>query len=277
MRFLELKVRGERWLAYPCGMRFPRSFRRNYPFRGRSIVAKILYALNRIGLDKMLLPTMNDDFLERIGIDDVAYFWPSQKRSTSRFYGYRVDDGTVKEYLKFGQSDAERRILQREAENVSKAFAIPNRDFEVPKCVGMEDRPGCFVVRYESLPETARYLPVAAEWFARVDRARRQIADAGYSHGDFSWHNFKTDGQRLWILDWEEMRSGADELIDRTSLEYGYAIYWQHKPLDLAMKSFDIRRAAAVEDLASRGISPGVMMLEYLHKNGLLNEDTSRA
>ncbi len=226
-------------------------------------------------MDRMLLPTMKDDLLEGMNIDDVAYFWPSWKRSVSRFYGYRVDGASVMEYLKFGQSDAEKRTLQREAENVSKALSIPNRDFEVPQCVGMEDKPGCFVVRYEPLPETVHDVPVTAEWFARVDRARRQIADAGYSHGDFSWHNFKTDGRQLWILDWEEMRSGADELIDRTSLEYGYAIYWQHKTLDLAMKNFDMNRLSAVKDLASRGISPGVMMLEYLQGNGLLNEDTS--
>ena len=73
------------------------------------------------------------------------------------------------------------------------------------------------------------------------------------------------------------MRTSADELIDRTSLEYGYAIYWQHKPLDLVMKGFDMNRVAAVKDLAARGISPGAMMLEFLHRNGLLNEDTSCA
>jgi len=277
LRFLELRVRGERWLAYPLGMKFPRSFRRNYPFRGRGIVAKILYALNRVGVDNVLLHRVEDGLLEGIGIEDVAYFWPSHKRSTSRFYGYKVDGGAVKEYLKFGQSDAEKRILRHEAENVANALAIPNRDFEVPQCVGMEEKPGCFVVRYEPLPDAVHDVPVTVEWFARVDRARRQIAGAGYSHGDFSWHNFKTDGQRLWILDWEEMRTGVDELIDRTSLEYGYAIYWQHKPLDLAMKGFDMNRVAAVKDLAARGISPGAMMLEFLYRNGLLNEDTSCA
>lgn len=275
--FLELRVRGERWLAYPCGMKFPRSFRRNYPFRGRGIVAKILYAFNRVGVDNVLLHRVEDGLLEGIGSEDVAYFWPSHKRSTSRFYGYKVDGGAVKEYLKFGQSDAEKRILRHEAENVANALAIPNRDFEVPQCVGMEEKPGCFVVRYEPLPDAVHDVPVTVEWFARVDRARRQIAGAGYSHGDFSWHNFKTDGQRLWILDWEEMRTGVDESIDRTSLEYGYAIYWQHKPLDLAMKGFDMNRVAAVKDLAARGISPGAMMLEFLHRNGLLNEDTSCA
>ena len=277
MRFLELRVRGERWLAYPCGMKFPRSFRRNYPFRGRGIVAKILYAFNRVGVDNVLLHRVEDGLLEGIGSEDVAYFWPSHKRSTSRFYGYKVDGGAVKEYLKFGQSDAEKRILRHEAENVANALAIPNRDFEVPQCVGMEEKPGCFVVRYEPLPDAVHDVPVTVEWFARVDRARRQIAGAGYSHGDFSWHNFKTDGQRLWILDWEEMRTGVDESIDRTSLEYGYAIYWQHKPLDLAMKGFDMNRVAAVKGLAARGISPGAMMLEFLHRNGLLNEDTSCA
>ena len=277
MSFLELRVRGERWLAYPSGIKFPRSFRRNYPFRGRGIVAKILYALNNVGVDKLILPRVKDDLLEGICFDDVAYFWPSHKRSTSRFYGYRVYGGTVKEYLKFGQSGTEKCILQHEAENVSKALTIPDRVFEVPKCIGFEDKPGCFVVRYEPLPEAVHDVPVTAKWFARVDRARRQIADAGYSHGDFSWHNFKTDGQRLWVLDWEEMRTGVDELIDRTSLEYGYAIYWQHKPLDLVMKGFDMNRVAAVKDLAARGISPGAMMLEFLYRNGLLNEDTSCA
>lgn len=280
MRFLELRVRGERWLAYPCGMRFPRSFRRNYPFRGRGIVAKILYAINRVGADRLFLPTVKDDLLEGMNIDDVAYFWPSRKRSVSRFYGYRVDGASIMEYLKFGQSDAEKRTLQREAENVFKALTIPNRDFEVPQCVGMEDKPGCFVVRYEPLPETVHDVPVTVEWFARVDRARRQIADAGYSHGDFSWHNFKTDGRRLWILDWEEMSSALPPMVDEISLKIGYDIYWRKVGLHFAMKVFDdvfLQRdkdvaIASVKDLVSRKISPGGLLMHHLNDKGLIRQ-----
>lgn len=276
MKYQELKIRGERWLAYPKGMRFPRAFRLNYPFRGHGIVAKVLYAINRIGIDKVLLPLIGDKLLDEIDIDNVAYFWPSAKRSASRFYGYRVNDGSVVEYLKFGLTDKEKDRLRHEADNGSKALAIVDRTFEVPQCVGVEERNGVLVVRYEPLPEASTDVPVTAEWYSTVDAARKQIADAGYSHGDFSWHNFKTDGRRLWILDWEEMREGIDPDVDLTSLEYGYAIYWQHKPLELVMKNFDPNRILAVKDLASRGISPGVLMLEWLQKNGLLNEDTTR-
>ena len=277
MNYSELRIRGERWLAYPKGMRFPRSFRRNYPFRGRGIVAKVLYALNRIGIDKLFLSSVADNLLDGIAIDNVAYFWPSAKRSTSRFYGYRVRDGKVSEYLKCGLTEAEKAVLRREASNVSKALEIGNRDFEVPQCLGVEERAGVLVARYEPLPEIATDVPVAEEWYSRVDAVRKQIASAGYSHGDFSWHNFKTDGRKLWILDWEEMREGVDPLVDQTSLEYGYAIYWRHKPIELTMKDFDMNRVSAVEDLAARGISPGAIMLEYLRKNGFMHEDTSRA
>ena len=274
MKYIELRIRGERWLAYPLKMRFPRYFSKNYPFRGRGIVAKILYAINHIGIDKMLLNIVNDKLLDEIDIDNVAFFWPSETRSVSRFYGYRIKNGLVKEYLKFGLTDVEKNILRREADNVSKALAIPNRDFEIPRCNGVEERNGIFVARYEPLPEDALSVSATQEWYARIDKVRKQIAQAGYSHGDFSWHNFKTDGHRLWILDWEEMRKGIDPLIDQTSLEYGYAIYWRHKSIETVMKDFDMNRVPAVKDLASRGISPGKLMLGYLEKNGLLNEDT---
>lgn len=263
-------------MAYPKGMRFPGSFRKNYPFRGRGIVAKVLYAINRIGIDKVLLPSADDKLLDGIDIDNVAYFWPSARRSTSRFYGYRVNNGLVVEYLKFGLTDKEKDRLRQEADNVSRALAIADRTFEVPKCIGVEERNGVLVARYEPLPETAEDVPAADAWYSKVDAVRKQIAYEGYSHGDFSWHNFKTDGRRLWILDWEEMREGVDPLIDQTSLEYGYAIYWRHKPIDAVMKDFDLKRLPAVKDLASRGISPGALVLEWMQKNGLLNEDTTR-
>jgi hypothetical protein len=257
-------------------MRFPKFFRRNYPFRGRGLVAKVLYAANRIGLDVKFLPSVKDASLDQIGFNDVAYFWPSAKRSRGRFYGYRVKDRSVVEYLKFGLTDQEKDALRREAENVSKALSITNRSFDVPKNIGVEERNGVLVARYEPIPETVSALPPTKEWYSRVDIARKQIADAGYSHGDFSWHNFKSDGVKLWVLDWEEMRERRDPFVDLISLEYGYAIYWQRKPIDQVMKDFDLRRMAAVEDLVSRGISPGALMLEWIQKNGVLNENTSR-
>lgn len=276
MSYSELRIRGERWVAYPKGMRFPGSFRKNYPFRGRGIVAKVLYAINRIGIDKVLLPLADEKLLDAIDIDNVAYFWPSSRRSTSRFYGYRVNDGSVVEYIKFGLTDKEKDRLRQEADNVSKALAIADRTFEVPKCIGVEERNGVLVARYEPLPEAAEDVPVADAWYSKVDAVRKQITYAGYSHGDFSWHNFKTDGRRLWILDWEEMREGVDPLIDQTSLEYGYAICWRHKPIEAVMKDFDLKRLPAVKNLASRGISPGALMLEWMQKNGRLNENTTR-
>ena len=263
-------------MAYPEGMDFPKSFCRNYPFRGRGIIARILYAINRIGVDRRLLPLVDDKLLDGIGIDNVAYFWPSARRSTSRFYGYRVGNGSVVEYLKFGLTNKEKEKLRQEADNVSKVSAIADGTFEVPQCVGVEERNGVLVVRYEPLPETAADVPVTDAWYSRVDVVRKQIADAGYSHGDFSWHNLKTDGRKLWILDWEEMREGVDPLIDQTSLEYGYEIYWRHNPMELVMKDFDWKRISAVKDLSLRGISPGALMLEWLQKNGLVNEDIPR-
>lgn len=266
MKYLELRIRNERWVAYPFGMRFPAEFKRNYPFRGRGLVSKLLFIINRLGADRFVLRTTLCDRFEKVGLNDVAYFWPSGNRSKGRFYGYRVNGDVVVEYLKLAETAIEKKRILREVNNVAKALAIQNRSFEVPRCIGVEEYKNILVARYEPLPTDATSVPTSQCWYEKVDGVRKQIAKAGYSHGDFSWHNIKTNGQQLWVLDWEEMRQGVDPLIDKVSLEFGYRIYWKHQPLASVMKSFDNGMLGAVRDLASRGISPGAIMLEHLAK-----------
>lgn len=271
MKYVKVGFGGEVWVEYPLGMRFPRAFRTNYPFRGRGVVSRILYCLNYLRLDRILFRSYENPHLDKIGFNDVAYFWPSRERSSGRFYGYRVENGIVVEYLKFGSTEIERAKLSKEADNVVKISSVPGMLFEVPSCLGVELHHGVIVVRYVPLPSTARSLPVSCSWYDKIDVVRRQIAEAGYSHGDFSWHNFKTDGTRVWILDWEEMRSCVDPGVDEMSLKYGYAIYWQHKTLDEALADFDMRKLSCVRDLAERNISPGRIMLKYLQDKGRLS------
>lgn len=272
---LALEIKGEKWVSYPSRMRFPRSFARNYPFRGRGVVSRALYWLHRMGMDKFILkrvapPTIASQF----GFE-VAFFWPSRIRSTSRFYGYGVKDGKVVEYIKFAMGEAERLTLEREAKNTIHAGAIANLLFRVPRVLGVHEYGEAFAVRYQPLPEDAHVCPLTDDWIARARDARRQIEAAGYRHGDFAWHNFRAAGEKLWILDWEEMRQAKNCLGDEICLECGLAYYWQHKPIAQVVKMFRSKYGCnastramakeAVEDLARRKVTMGDILKRSLY------------
>lgn len=267
MKRLELNVFGEKWVSYPIRMRFPKFFYKAYPHRGRGYVAKALYWLNYLHLDAFCLRRANG--LD--GLEDVALFWPSKKRSTGRGYGYRVKDGKVVEYLKFATTDDEKHRLMKEAENVKIVRSIPNRCFEVPRFIGIEERDGELFARYEALPSDACGLIYSNEWMARVEQARKQIAAAGYSHGDFSGHNIKIVGERLWIIDWEEMRTGVSPLVDQIVFDGCRAVFREGRTIDDYLDSLDLNKCiAAIMDIANRSISPGRIMLESLRRRGLV-------
>lgn len=261
MDCLSLRIRGETWVSYPVGMRFPPAFACLYPFRGRGIVSHALYVLNLLRLDRFLLPRGEIS----LPFDDIACFWPSARRSVGRFYGYRVADGKIMEYIKFGVSDAEKKALRQEAENVGKVCAIQARSFSVPKCLGLEENGGVLAVRYEPLPVDAVNVPLTDVWIERIGKAIEEISAAGYQHGDFGWHNCKVAKGRLWILDWEEMRTDHPGLVDAVSF---YAMMWgSNCKLKLPMvweklaEKFPGRECdilAALRSMARRRIAYGV-------------------
>lgn len=260
MKYLELRLRNEPWVAYPKGMRFPQQFASCYPFRGRGLVSYFLYWLNKLHLDGLLLGTID------VPCDEpVALFWPAASRSIGRHYGYVVRDGEIIEYRKYATTEDEKVALRREVENVKAASGIENGLFHVPRCRGIEENQGALMVRFEALPKRAKTLPVDEQWLTRVLAAQRQIASSGYMHGDFVWHNFKAVGDELWILDWEEMRRGGTRLADEIALLFGLEYYWRKKPLEDVMKLFRSRYDGAawseamdaVRDLQIRRITMG--------------------
>ena len=275
---LALDINGERWVSYPREMKFPRYFAANYPFRGRGAVSRFLYLLHALRLDRFLLHAVEPPTMaSRFGFE-VAFFWPSKIRSSSRFYGYGVKDGRVVEYIKFATDEAEKVILEREAKNTILAGEIANNLFKVPKVLDVDEDGVALAVRYQPLPVDAHVCPIEDNWIARARDARRQIAAAGYMHGDFSWHNFRAAGEEFWIVDWEEMRKSGNTLVDEICFEYGLAYYWQHAPIEKVMAAFraqygddvSLRTKAreAVDDLARRKITMGDMLKEALGKEG---------
>ena len=266
-KWLSLCVRGEKWAAYPKGMSFPEMFVSTYPLRGRGLVSKVLYAANKMGLDRLLLRNAEPPILPEGVSQNIALFWPAPSRSTGRFYGFVVDGSKVVEFVKFATSEEEKCILRREAENTLIANDIADGLFRVPEILGQCEDAGTFAVRYRAVPVDAATPPVDAEWIARARDAIKRIAAHGYSHGDFSWHNLKAAGENLWILDWEELRRGAPQLSDEICFETGLEYYWKHMPLQKVLDDFAARygfdsasREAAklaVDDLHRRRISMG--------------------
>lgn len=264
---LVLDIKGERWVSYPSRMKFPRWFAANYPFRGRGFVSRILYCLHGAGLDKIMLKKATPPVISSwLGVD-IAFFWPSLNRSTSRFYGYGVKDGKMVEYIKFAIGASEESILLEEAKNTTRAKEISNQLFCVPEVLGVENLGDVLAVRYQPLPEDAHVCPLSDDWIARAREARQQIANCGYMHGDFAWHNFKASGEKLWIVDWEEMRESDNSIIDEICMECGLAYYWRHASIEEIATVFQSKYGrdsrissmakAAVEDLAQRKITMG--------------------
>lgn len=227
MKYNTLSFGGELWVAYPAGLRFPSAFAQSYPFRGRRIVSKVLYSLNRLHIDKVLLrKTEMVPFVKDIaGAEGVAFFWPSRKRSTGRFYGYKVSNDRICEYWKIGVTEQECERIKRESHNSNIAAAFAEGVFEVAKCLGVEDGETFTIARYEPLPACAKSLSLTDEVLAKVKQARLKIAAAGYQHGDFGWHNLKICGDKLWVLDWEEMSQDLPKLTDEISFEIMRAHY----------------------------------------------------
>ena len=262
VKCLELRFGGDVWVRYPERMRFPLAFRKVYPFRGRGIIAGILFALHYLHLDRVFLHAVvqSDDRL-----NDVALFWPSRRRSVGRYYGYRVRDGKIVAYFKFASTAEEKIKLQRECANVKQIAEIRGRSFNVPQCKGCDVIYGDMCACFDALPEGAANVPVSTYWYERVLNACHQISQAGFMHGDFAWHNFKVVGEELWILDWEEMRKGGPKLSDEISLLFGCEYYWRKKPLKDVLMLFRRKyegaawpdALVAVRDLQERKITMG--------------------
>lgn len=267
-------------MAYPCGMRFPHAFKDVYPFRGRGKIARGLYWMNRLRLDQLILKRTRLEEAVFAKTSDVAYFWPSALRSKERFYGYRVKDGSIVEYQKFATTDGERRKLECEVSNAKQVFAIRNRVFEVPRCIDVDDVGGWLRVRYEPLPADAHNVPNETRWLKKAEEACAQLHSFGLIHGDFAVHNLKVAGGKLWILDWEEMTAGANELIDRIVLNVTFWRYIQGLPspqvwTNFANKFLDENKRIdlpkvrdAVKDLAVRKIAFGDFLLTNLTDEG---------
>ncbi len=275
---LALIMAGEMWVSYPRGMAFPRSFAINYPFRGRGIISRLLCYLNKLHLDCVFLKKVEPPDVSDELKSSVAFFWPSSKRSTARFYGYRVKSGAVTEYLKLATTEEEKNVLAREAENVKIAQSISKGAFFVPGVVSIEKFGEVLAVRYQVLPFNAATCPVDDKWIGKVRSALKIISDAGYMHGDFAWHNFKAVGDDLWILDWEEMCKSENPLSDEICLECGLAHYWRHEPIVQVMDKFRMKYGGdavtrakareAVDDLAKREITMGAVLKTMLDKEG---------
>lgn len=275
---LALEIKGEKWVSYPYGLAFPRPFAKAYPFRGRGIVSRFLYLLNKLHVDRFLLKRVKAPIIPDELKSSVAFFWPSSKRSEGRFYGYRVKDGVITEYLKLATTKKEKNALRREAENARIAKSLSSVVFFVPGVVGMDESGETLAVRYEPLPVDATLCPVNEKWIGKVKAALKLLSDAGYMHGDFAWHNFKTSGEDLWIVDWEEMRQTENCLGDEICLECGLAYYWQHKSIAQVMEMFRFKygrdastRAMAkeaVDDLARRKITMGDILKKSLDREG---------
>ena len=277
---LALVVGGETWVSYPRAMSFPEWFRQNYPFRGRGVISRLLYLCNKLRIDRVVLKKTPPPEVPEELMSSVAFFWPSSKRSTARFYGYRVEACSVTEYLKLSTTEAEKKVLLREAENVKIAKSISSGAFFVPDFIGMEDNGKTLAVRYHALPSNATTCPVDDKWIGKVKSALKIISAGGYVHGDFAWHNFKAVGDDLWILDWEEMSKDLPRLSDEIELETSVAFYWKKEPLCIVLRDFDERYLSdaavasdtvlAIKDLRARRISMGNILWEHLKTKGFV-------
>ena len=276
---LEFSVKGEMWFAYPAGLRFPRAFSRIYPLRGGGKVSKILYILNKLRIDRVLFKRENfGDNRHYPDLNDVAFFWPAASRSTSRFYGYKVCNGEISAYLKFGNSREEASVLKREFMNTQRGCEIKNRTFEVPAPIAFHEMAsqGCAIAEYRPLPSESKNVPITKDWLDKVAKARTEIAAENLSHGDFMWHNLRVANGKIWILDWEELASISEErpsMTDEISFWTALDHFQLRHSIDDVYAEFkrryadpEMRRPAfvALESMASRKIAMGEILLNRI-------------
>lgn len=274
MAYLSLRINGELWAEYPVGLHFPSAFKRCYPMRGSGKVSYALYLMNKFRLDRLFLGKKTSSIPEIVEMPEmvnVAFFWPAASRSTARFYGYKVVDGEMIEYVKIGRGDEERRILRQEAKNTMTAKTISNDVFEVASCLGILETDNMTIVRYQCLPGDVQEVPINDYWLGRIDKARCQIASAGYQHGDFGWHNLKVAKGKLWVLDWEEMSNNLPKLVDEISfvsmLNHYNRGFTEEEVWKIIIKKHGETKAdvqLAVKSMASRGIAMGVKLTKFL-------------
>ena len=276
MTWLQLSLKGEIWAEYGLGLRFPRLFRRAYPMRGGGRVSKVLYWMNKCRLDGLLLKHVDSSSLKvsHTGFEDVAFFYPAASRSTTRYYGYRVKDGAAVSYLKFATTPAEASLIRREVANTRFAERIPNRSFGVPHCRDCREigESGHCFAEFDLLPESAVTIQSSQEIDVKVEKVRRQIADAGFVHGDFAAQNIKVDSSgRLWVIDWEEASGELPSLCDEISYWTAMEHYGRGVPLSGVWESFKRRyldrgdlkddARAALQSMAERKIAMGRELL----------------
>ena len=253
MDYLSLCIKGEIWAAYPKGLSFPRMFAHFFPSRGSGRVSKVLYLLNKIRLDRFILPSRENleqlDCLKSFKYDygNLAFFWPSPHRSAGRFYAYKLGAGKkprIEEYFKIATSEEEKMRLECEAQNNIVASRLSNGVFKVPTYLGKDESVSASVFRYEALPEDADDIKCSALTLTIVAKAYERIRNAGYQHRDFTMHNCKTVGNNLWVLDWENMAALSDtvpRLMDEISFWLCKEYYYERKnPVEIAA-SFRVR------------------------------------
>jgi hypothetical protein len=268
VKYLTLCVGGEKWVSYPQGLRFPKEFRKNYPFRGRGIVSNILYLLNKLKLDSFLLKK-ESSLPFCVDNNDIAFFWPSSKRSIGRFYAYKVKGSNVLEYWKVAISELEKDLIKREFFNVQKIYSIKNRTFEVAEPLEIEECSGCVIARYGALPDSATMMTPNKSKIDIGLKIADEITGFGFVHGDFAWHNIKIADGKVWVLDWEEMRpiEPSISMVDKICFLGTCKLYYMHQSLENVMKELRdkfVHREqdlslflSAIEDLRLRRISMG--------------------
>lgn len=280
--FLKLQLKGETWVAYPKGLCFPSRFARFYPFRGRGIVARILYSLNRLHLDRLLLRTVESAFEGTYsGLEDVAFFWPSRLRATDRFYGYRVQNGRIVEYLKFATSSTSRVQLAREVDNVRTIVAKTPKMFNLPTCRATEVQGDLMVARFDPLPDDAEDVPYVLPWIERVADCRHELEEYGFAHGDFCLHNMKACGDKLWVIDWEEMMRDAPSRLDEITFFVVSSFFCNHWSMERIWSECETRYMtdvqstsvfiAVVKSMAARRIALGRNLLAMCEQKGKLS------
>lgn len=277
MEMLELWVKGELWARYPRGMRFPRAFRQCYPLRGGGLVSKILYILNRLSLDRLLL---KKSFVDSKHSADVAFFYPAKSRSDGRYYAYRIKSNCIESYVKFAISSTEKMALHKEVRNNFVAIRICRDFVRVPRCIEyVEGDNGVSWARFEPLPENAGPLPDEQDWIDKINEISKAIRSAGFIHGDFAWHNFKVSGRQLWLLDWEELHKIDDEhpaLVDEISFWAAFEFYNRKRSLNSVWGDFKNRyftdyktkniAVKSIELMANRRTAMGLELMGFYKK-----------